>query len=59
MYSFEDINVILNQMADEGILEPMAEPIDEADCNPFDYADVAGLWEEMYPEPLDSNDFIW
>ena len=59
MYSFEDINVILNQMADEGIVEPMAEPIDEVDCNPFDYADVAGLWEEMYPEPLESEDFVW
>jgi hypothetical protein len=59
MYSFEDINVILNQMADEGIVEPMAEPIDEVDCNPFDYADVTGLWEEMYPEPLDANDFVW
>jgi hypothetical protein len=56
---FDTINQILNEMADEGILEPLAEPIDSNDCSPFDYAEVTGLWEEMYPEPLDANDFVW
>jgi len=43
------INDILNQLADEGTIEPMAEPIDEPDCDPFDYAEVTGLFDEMYP----------
>lgn len=59
MYSFEEINSILNQMAEEGIVEPMVEPIDEKDTHPMDFAEVTGLWEEMYPEPLDANDFVW
>lgn len=59
MYDFEDVNAILNTMADEGIVEPLAEPIDCDDCSPMDYADVTGLWDEMYPEPVDSNDLAW
>jgi hypothetical protein len=51
--SYDDINAILNQLAEDGVLEPMAEPIDEVDCDPFDYAEVTGLWDEMYPEPVD------
>jgi hypothetical protein len=38
----------------EEVLEPMVEPIDEPDCSPFDYAEVTGLWDEMYPEPMTS-----
>ena len=56
MYDFEDINTILNAMADEGVLEPMAEPIDTDECDPWDYAEVTHLWEEMYPEPIDADD---
>lgn len=59
MYGFEDINKILSELAEQNIVEPMVEPIDEADCGPFDYAEVTGLWEEMYPEPLDANDLVW
>ena len=59
MYDFEEVNDILNQLADENMVEPMVEPIDESDCNPFDYAEVTGLWEEMYPEPIDANDLVW
>lgn len=59
LHDFDEINRILNEMAEDGILEPMAEPIDEADCSPFDYAEVSGLWDEMYPEPLDENDLVW
>jgi hypothetical protein len=59
MYDFEEINAILADLADRDIVEPMAEPIDEADCSPFDYAEVTGLWDEMYPEPLDADDFVW
>jgi hypothetical protein len=62
MYDFEEINAILNQMAEEGIVEPMVEPIDEPDCHPMDYADVTGLFDEMYPEPemmVDENGEVW
>lgn len=51
--SLDDINAILNQLADEGTIEPMAEPIDEPNCDPFTYAEVTGLWDEMYPEPME------
>jgi hypothetical protein len=59
MSIFEDtdaINAILNQLADEDAVEPMAEPIDDPNCDPFDYAEVTGLWDEMYPEPIDADD---
>jgi len=59
---FDAINDILNAMADEGTIEPMAEPIDSDDCSPMDYADVTGLWDEMYPEPetmVDEDGFVW
>jgi hypothetical protein len=64
MLNFDEVNYILNQMADEGIVEPMVEPIDEPDCHPMDYADVTGLFDEMYPEPemktmVDEDGFVW
>jgi hypothetical protein len=55
---FEDVNRILAEMVDDG----MIEPIDDPDCSPFDYAEVTGLWEEMYPEPeemVDENGQVW
>jgi hypothetical protein len=55
---FEDVNRILAEMVDDG----MIEPIDNPDCSPFDYAEVTGLWEEMYPEPeemVDENGQVW
>ena len=59
MHDFEEINAILADLAEQNIVEPAAEPIDSADASPFDYAEVTGLWDEMYPEPLDANDFVW
>jgi hypothetical protein len=62
MSIFEDndtINAILAELAELEIVEPMAEPIDASDCHPLDYADVTGLFDEMYPEPLDANDLVW
>lgn len=53
---FEDVNRILAEMSDEG----MVEPIDEDDCHPLDYADVTGLFDEMYPEPMvDEFGVMW
>jgi hypothetical protein len=52
MYDFEDVNLILAEMVDTGIIEPMIEPIDENDCHPLDWASVVGvdIFDEMYPE---------
>jgi hypothetical protein len=55
---FCEINRILASMRDEG----MIEPIDDPNCDPFDYAEVTGLWDEMYPEPeemVDDNGQVW
>lgn len=65
MATLEDtnlINALLAELADRDILEPMVEPIDEPTCDPFDYAEVTGLWDEMYPEPenmVDENGNVW
>lgn len=59
---FDNVNAILAELAEQNILEPMVEPIDEDDCHPMDYAEVTGLWDEMYPEPktyVDSEGFVW
>jgi hypothetical protein len=58
LHDFDEINAILNGMVDDG----MIEPIDEPNCDPFDYAEVTGLWDEMYPEPeemVDENGTVW
>lgn len=58
MNTFEDINTILNAMADDGILEHMAEPCDCADAHPLDWAEVAGIVDEVcdsiYPESVEA-----
>jgi hypothetical protein len=68
MSIFEDtdaINAILNQLAEDGTLEPMAEPIDEPDCHPMDWAEVVGvadeLFDEIYPgsEMVDEDGNTW
>lgn len=62
MNDFEDVNDILQVLANEGMIEPMVEPIDEDYCDPFDYAEVTGLWDEIYPEPeemVDEDGKVW
>lgn len=69
MSIFEDtdaINAFLNQLANENLVEPMAEPIDDSTCHPLDWAEVVGLWDEvandMYAEPttmIDEDGFVW
>lgn len=63
---FDDVNDILAQLADEGTLEPLAEPIDCEDCHPMDWAEVTGLLEDIsdniYVEPttmVDEDGFVW
>lgn len=57
MHSEKDIdyaNAMLAELAEQGILEPMVEPIDEPNCHPMDWAEVTGLAdilvEDIYPE---------
>jgi hypothetical protein len=60
--AFDDVNAILADLAEQGTLEPMAEPIDEPTCDPMDWAEVTGLADEMYPEPemmVDENGVPW
>jgi hypothetical protein len=59
---FEDINRILAEMRDTGVIEP----IDEATCHPMDWAEVVGItdevFEEIYPEAkemVDENGILW
>lgn len=60
MSFIDDVNAVLNQLANEGTLEPMAEPIDEPNCCPFDYAEATGLFDEIWPEPMvDENGILW
>lgn len=67
MSIFEDtdaINAILAELAANGAVEPMVEPIDEPTCHPMDWAEVVGLADELadeiYPEPmLDSDGILW
>lgn len=51
MYDFDEINDILNEMAEDGILEPMIEPIDDPNIQTdfYDWADVVGVLDEIEP----------
>ena len=60
MSIFEDtdtINAILAELAEKDIVEPMAEPIDESDCHPMDWAEVVGIADEMFDEIYPQADF--
>lgn len=50
--SFDDVNRILNDMAEEGILEHMVEPIDDPSIQTdfYDWADVVGISDEIEPD---------
>ena len=45
------INAILNQLADEGTLEPMIEPIDDPSNRTdfWDWAEVVGIVDDFAP----------
>jgi hypothetical protein len=44
---FEDINQILDEMTDEGIVEPIDDPSVQTDF--YDWADVVGVLDEIEP----------
>jgi hypothetical protein len=54
--NFDDVNRILAELAEQGTIEPMVEPIDEPNCHPMDWAEVTGLAdiliEDIYPESV-------
>jgi hypothetical protein len=55
--NFDDVNGILADLAEQDILEPMVEPIDEPTCHPMDWAEVTGLADEMADEVYPEDDF--
>ena len=62
MLNFDEINDILNDMAEAGIVEPMVEPIDDpsVEVNFWDWADVVGVVKEFEPQELvDENGEVW
>jgi hypothetical protein len=48
MNDFEAINDLLNQMADQGMVEPIDDPSINVDF--WDWADVVGVVDEFIPE---------
>ena len=48
MNDFEAINDLLNQMADQGMVEPIDDPSINVDF--WDWADVVGVVDEFVPE---------
>jgi len=52
MYDFEDVNRILDEMAEQGILEPMVEPIDDPSIQTdfYDWAEVVGISDQIEPD---------
>jgi hypothetical protein len=57
---FDDVNGILADLAEQGILEPMIEPIDDPDLeiNYWDWAEVVGIVDDVCPnEPFWANVF--
>jgi hypothetical protein len=62
MYSFEEINSILDQMAQQGTIEPMVEPIDDpsVEVNFWDWADVVGAVDDFAPQSMvDEDGEVW
>jgi hypothetical protein len=61
-HDFDEVNTVLNAMADEGMIEPMVEPIDDpnVEVNFWDWADVVGIVEEFEPqEMVDDSGEVW
>jgi hypothetical protein len=59
MYDFDSINRILSNMADEAILEPMVEPIDDDNCHPLDWAEVVGCADEIFDGMYPCADILY
>ena len=57
MYDFEDVNRILAEMAEQDIVEPTVEPIDDpnVEVDFWDWAEVIGIVDEV----MESNEEMW
>lgn len=49
---FDEVNGILAGLAEQGIIEPMVEPIDDPnlEINYWDWAEVIGVVDNVVPE---------
>jgi hypothetical protein len=49
---FDSVNRILAELAEQGTLEPMVEPIDDPnlEVNYWDWAEVIGVVDDLIPE---------
>lgn len=47
MYDFDDINRILSEMTDSGMVEPIDDPSIQVDF--YDWADVVGISDQIEP----------
>jgi hypothetical protein len=55
---FDEVNGVLADLAEQGIVEPMVEPIDDPnlEINYWDWADIVGIVDELTPnEPFWAN----
>lgn len=48
IHDFDSINRMLNELVDEGMLEPIDDPNFKMDF--YDWADVVGILDEVEPE---------
>lgn len=53
MKTFDEINAILNAMADDHMIEPIDDPNSCVDF--WDWAEVVGIVDEVCPEPFWAN----
>jgi len=52
-HDFDEINLILAGMVDEGIVEPIDDPNVEVDF--WDWADIVGIVDDFVPEEYSDN----
>jgi hypothetical protein len=50
--AFDDVNDVLNTLAEQGIIERMVEPIDDPSLqtNYWDWAETIGIVDDLVPE---------
>jgi hypothetical protein len=51
-YDFEEVNLILSGMMDEGMVEPIDDPSVEVDF--WDWADIVGVVDDFVPSEYDN-----
>jgi hypothetical protein len=49
--AFDDVNDVLNTLAEQGIIERMVEPIDDPslEVNYWDWAETVGVVDDLIP----------